>query len=209
MILKLALRSLAVRPIRTAVLACGFGLGIAVMAELLGVGDVILDQARSPALQGGGDLVVSGAFGAIDNAPYVLSVVRGAAGTRSPVVAASPSRKASVYLIKPGMVVPILARGGIPSLEKAVGDREVVGIAAWTDAPADARWTKVDPGGVLRSMDRFHRPPDVPEFSSSWAELPCVREARRVDVPQRSSFLSRNVEIRPRIRAARFMGANE
>ena len=34
MILRLALRSLATRPIRTAVLACGFGFGIAVMAAL-------------------------------------------------------------------------------------------------------------------------------------------------------------------------------
>ena len=93
MILKLALRSLAVRPVRTAVLACGFGLGIAVMAELLGVGDVILDQARSPALQGGGDLVVSGALGSVDNARYVLSILRGMAAPRSQVVAASPSRR--------------------------------------------------------------------------------------------------------------------
>ena len=140
------------------------------MAELLGVGDVILDQARSPALQGGGDMVVSGALGAIDNAPYVLSVVRGAMGTRSQVVAASPSRRASMYLIKPGMVVPILARGVVPSLEKAVGDKEAAGIAGWTDAPDDARWITDDPAHVLRSMDRFHRPPDVAEFSSSWAE---------------------------------------
>jgi hypothetical protein len=170
MILKLALRSLAVRPIRTAVLACGFGLGIAVMAELLGVGDVILDQARSPALQGGGDLVVSGAFGAIDNAPYVLSAIRGAMGTRSQVLAAAPSRRTTLYLIKPGMVVPILARGGIPSLERAVGDKEAAAVAGWTDTPADARWTADNPAEVLRSMDRFHRPPDIAEFSSSWAE---------------------------------------
>ena len=80
-------------------LACGFGLGIAVMAELLGVGDVILDQARSPALQGGGDVVVSGPLGAIDNGRYVLSVVRAASGTRSNVAAASPSRKQGLYLI--------------------------------------------------------------------------------------------------------------
>jgi len=152
------------------VLACGFGLGIAVMAELLGVGDVILDQARSPALQGGGDVVVSGAFGAIDNARYVLSVVRGTLEPRSHVVAASPSRRQSLYLIKPGMVLPIVARGGVPSLEKAVGDQEVRGATEWVDTPDDARWTHVDAGDVLRTMDRFHRPPDVAEFSSSWAE---------------------------------------
>ena len=151
-------------------LACGFGLGIAVMAELLGVGDVILDQARSPAIQGGGDLVVSGLLGAVDHARYVLSIVRGTPGTRSHVVAASPSRRQSVYLIAPGMVVPIVARGGVPSLEKAVGDKEVSGAAAWADAPGDARWTHVDTGDVLRSMDRFHPQPDLPEFSASWAE---------------------------------------
>jgi len=44
MIIRLAIRSLAVRPVRTFVLACGFGLGIAVMAALLGVGEVILEQ---------------------------------------------------------------------------------------------------------------------------------------------------------------------
>jgi hypothetical protein len=170
MILKLAFRSLAVRPIRTAVLACGFGFGIAVMVELLGVGDVILDQARSPALQGGGDLVVSGALGFVDNARYVLSIVRGGAGTGSRVVAASPSRKSSLYLIKPGMVVPIVVRGGVPSLEKAVGDSEVAGATAWTDAPGDRRWANIDSHDVLRSMDKFHPEPDVPEFSSSWAE---------------------------------------
>ena len=42
-----------------AVLACGFGFGIAVMAALLGVGEVILEQAHSPALEGGGDVVIA------------------------------------------------------------------------------------------------------------------------------------------------------
>jgi len=52
MILRLALRSLTTRPLRTAVLAIGFGLGIGVMVELLGVGEVILEQAHAPVLQG-------------------------------------------------------------------------------------------------------------------------------------------------------------
>ena len=44
-------------------LACGFGLGVGVMAMLLGVGEVILDQARSPAIVGGGDVVISSTTG--------------------------------------------------------------------------------------------------------------------------------------------------
>src|SRR5439155_5550418 len=119
MIVRLALRSLAVRPIRTAVLACGFGLGIAVMAALLGVGEVILEQARSPGLQGGGDVLVTGAFGAVDNAPFVLSSVRALAP------AASPVRRSTIYLVNRGEAIPVVARGGVPSLEKAVGDDEV------------------------------------------------------------------------------------
>ncbi|HET9833904.1 MAG TPA: hypothetical protein VFP91_19410 [Vicinamibacterales bacterium] len=164
MIVRLALRSLAVRPVRTAVLACGFGLGIAVMAALLGVGDVILEQARSPELQGGGDMLVAGAFGPVENAPFVLSTVRTLAPT------ASPTRRATIYLINRGDPIPVLARGGVPSLEKAIGDGEVKNVAQWTDAPSDARWTHVDPAAVLRELDRFHPQPDVPDFASSWAE---------------------------------------
>jgi hypothetical protein len=163
-IVRLALRSLAVRPIRTAVLACGFGLGIAVMAALLGVGEVILEQARSPQLQGGGDVLVTGAFGAVENAPFVLSSVRVLAP------AASPARRSTIYLMNRGEAIPVVARGGVPSLEKAVGDLEVRGVATWIDAPSDARWTHVDPGAVLRALDRFHAQPDVPEFAASWAE---------------------------------------
>ena len=54
MMLKVAWRSLMTRPIRAAVLAAGFGFGIAVMVTLLGVGQVILEQAHAPALKGGG-----------------------------------------------------------------------------------------------------------------------------------------------------------
>ena len=60
MTFRLALRSFAAQPVRTLVLAGGFGIGIASMAGLLGVGEVILEQSRSPALDGGGDVVVSG-----------------------------------------------------------------------------------------------------------------------------------------------------
>jgi hypothetical protein len=119
MIVRLALRSLAVRPVRTAVLACGFGLGIAVMAALLGVGDVILEQARSPELLGGGDMVVSGAFGSLDDARFVLSALRNLRqdSGRPWTTAASPSKRTSVYLIGSEGAMPVVARGGVPSLE--------------------------------------------------------------------------------------------
>ena len=50
---KLVVLPLALQPVRSAVLACGFGAGIAAMAGLLGIGEVILEQSRAPALQGG------------------------------------------------------------------------------------------------------------------------------------------------------------
>ena len=50
MIGRLALRSLTAHPIRSAVLAAGFGAGVGVMAILLGVAEIVLDQSRAPAL---------------------------------------------------------------------------------------------------------------------------------------------------------------
>ena len=86
------MRSLATRPVRTAVLACGFGFGIAVMAALLGVGDVILEQAHSPVLQGGGDVVVFGRFGSIENGRFLITSIL--ARRRGLAVAAAILRRA-------------------------------------------------------------------------------------------------------------------
>ena len=73
MIVRMAWKSTLAHPVRTAVLGIGFGLGVSVMATLLGVGEVVLDQARSPKLQGGGDLIVTSAGGAVTSARFVLS----------------------------------------------------------------------------------------------------------------------------------------
>ena len=171
MILRLALRSLLAHPVRSVVLACGFGLGVGVMAMLLGVGDVILDQARSPALSGGGDVVLASAAGRIDAARWVMSAALGG-GTLGPrVKAASPARNAPLYLIRDGRrSVPIRARGGIPSLERALGDPETAGVVAWRDETGDRAWASPDPGDVLRALDRFHPISDVPDRADSWAE---------------------------------------
>jgi len=152
------------------VLVCGFGFGIAVMADLLGVGEIILEQARAPALRGGGDLVVSGIAGEIPSARFVLaSLLRGPALGERAVVSA-PSSEARLYLIQGDRVTGIDARGGIPSLEQAIGDVETSGVESWRDEPGDLAWTSPDAAEILREMDRFHPIPDVPERAASWAE---------------------------------------
>ena len=121
MILRLALRSLATRPVRTAVLACGFGFGIAVMAALLGVGDVILEQAHSPALEGGGDVVISGRFGPLENARFLIASVLGSPDIAAQTVGVAPSKKASLYLLKDGRATAVAVTGGLPGADHAVG----------------------------------------------------------------------------------------
>ncbi|MBZ5558573.1 MAG: hypothetical protein LAO77_14975 [Acidobacteriia bacterium] len=170
MIFRLALRSLATRPIRTAVLACGFGFGIAIMAALLGVGQVILEQAHSPALAGGGEVVIGGRFGSLDSARFVMSSVLGSPDIARRATAVSPSKSAPLYLIKDDVTIAVSVRAGIPSLQKAIGDPEVAGAAEWIDTGADRAWAHPAPGDTLRLMDRFHPIPNAPEFSSSWAE---------------------------------------
>src|SRR4051812_29141462 len=134
----MAWKSLAAHPIRTTVLGIGFGLGVSVMATLLGVGQVVLQQAKAPALAGGGDLLISGGTGALTSARFVLGRLREAAS--SPAIVASPQRRAELFLVTPGGVVPVGARGGIPSLERGLGDPETAPVAAWQDAPGDLAW---------------------------------------------------------------------
>jgi hypothetical protein len=166
----MAWKSLAAHPVRTAVLGVGFGLGVSVMATLLGVGQVVLQQAKAPALAGGGDLLVTGSTGALTSARFVLGRLREAAAAPGNQFVASPRRRRELFLVGREGVVPVGATGGIPSLERALGDPETAGIAGWQDAPADAAWTSPEPGDVLRAMDRFHAVPDVPARSQSWAE---------------------------------------
>jgi hypothetical protein len=152
------------------VLAGGFGLGVAVMAALLGVGSAILEQARAPDLSGGGDVVVGSAGGGMPNARFVLSTVfdGGALGAR--VAAAAPRSRRTLYLIDGRETTAVRVTGGIPSRDRALRDREIAQIASWTDTPADAAWTSPSPGDLLRTMDAFHPIPDVPARAASWSE---------------------------------------
>ncbi|MGH9374314.1 MAG: hypothetical protein ACRD15_22590 [Vicinamibacterales bacterium] len=170
MILTLALRSLLSRPIRSAVLAGGFGLGVSVMAALLGIGGVILEQARTPALVGGGDVIIGNSIGRIGSAKFVLSNLQsnGSLGDRVTVV--SPGSRARLYLIDDRGATAVVARGGIPSLERGLADPETSGVESWVDTPADREWLSPRREDILRAMDRFHPIPDVPARVSSWSE---------------------------------------
>lgn len=169
MIGRLALRSLTAHPVRSAVLAAGFGVGVAVMAILLGVAEVVLDQARAPALVGGGDVIVR--LGREVPARVLLAGTLQSDALRPRVRVAAPSHTRELYLVRDtGTAIPVSARGGIPSLERALGDEETGRIDAWRDSPADLAWTQATPAQVLRYIDRFHPIPDVPRWADSWAE---------------------------------------
>jgi hypothetical protein len=168
MIGRLAVRSLTAHPVRSGVLAAGFGIGVAVMAILLGVAQIVLEQSRAPALVGGGDVLIS----LSEQVPgrLVLSGGLQSDALRPRIRAAAPTHTSTLFLLHDGRATRVRARGGIPSLERALGDDETSGIADWRDSAADVEWTEHSPDKVLRSIDRFHPIPDAPAWSGSWAE---------------------------------------
>jgi len=155
--------------VRSAVLAAGFGAGVAVMAILLGVAEVVLSESRSPALIGGGDVVIH-----LEPAVPARMVMAGTLQSdqlRGRIRAASPTHNASLYLVHDnGTTIRVDAHGGIPSLEQTMGDPEVVGRNDWRDTPGDVAWTQTSPAAVLQQIDRFHPIPHAPEWQDSWAE---------------------------------------
>src|SRR5262245_6430320 len=103
MILTLAWKALVAHPVRTAVLGIGFGLGVGVMATLLGVGEVVLEQARAPALVGGGQLVVAGTSGPASSARFVLATLQQIrSGKRFERVVGAPRKRADLFLVRDG-----------------------------------------------------------------------------------------------------------
>jgi hypothetical protein len=165
---RLAFRSLTAHPVRSAVLAAGFGVGVAVMAILLGVASIVLEQAQSPALVGGGDVNIR--LSPAVPPQILLSGTLQSDALRPRVRAAAASHTTDLFLLHNGTSTRVAARGGIPSVERELGDSEVTAISAWRDTPDDAAWTRQSPEKMLRQLDRFHGVPDVPEWSDSWAE---------------------------------------
>lgn len=168
MIGRLALRSLTAHPVRSGVLAVGFGVGVGVMAILLGVAQIVLDQAQSPALVGGGDVLIR--LPPHVPARLVLSGPLQTPDLRRRVAAAAPRHSAPLYLMREGKSTAIEAHAGIPSLERALGDEEISSMTEWRDSPRDSEWSADSPAKVLRQIDRFHEVPDAPAWSHSWAE---------------------------------------
>ena len=168
MIGRLAFRSLTAHPVRSAVLAAGFGVGVGVMAILLGVAEIVLRQAQSPALIGGGDVLIQ--TGPQVPARLVLAGTLQSTALQRRIRVASPYVATDLYLVTPAGMTRVAARGGIPSLERALGDPETAATAAWTDTREDSVWTQQTPGSVLSVIDRFHPIPEAPEWSHSWAE---------------------------------------
>jgi hypothetical protein len=166
---RLALRSLTAHPVRSAVLAAGFGAGVGVMAILLGVAEIVLQQAQSPALVGGGDVLIR--LGPQVPARLALSGTLQSDALRPRIRSASPYATADLYLVaKDGRRSRVAARGGIPSLERAIEDPETASVESWRDSPADEAWTHETPERLLKGIDRFHPIPDAPRWSNSWAE---------------------------------------
>src|SRR5687768_10617604 len=134
MIGRLAVRSLTAHPIRSAVLAAGFGVGVAVMAILLGVAEIVLDQARAPALVGGGDVVIR--LAAQVPARVLMTGALQSDALRNRVRVAAPSHDQPLYLLREGAAATVVrARAGIPSLERALGDPETLDAEGWRDTP--------------------------------------------------------------------------
>jgi hypothetical protein len=168
MIGRLAVRSLTAHPVRSGVLAAGFGIGVAVMAILLGVAQIVLEQSRAPALVGGGDVLIE----LSEQVPGRLVMSGGlqSEALRSRIRVAAPAHTSNLFLLHNGRATRVRARGGVPSLERALGDGETSGIADWRDSAADVEWKENSPDRMLRSIDRFHPIPDAPDWSGSWAE---------------------------------------
>src|SRR5262245_62920237 len=139
MIGRLALRSLTAHPVRSAVLAAGFGVGVAVMAILLGVAEIVLTQARSPELIGGGDVVIH--LEPSVPARMVTSGTLQSDQLRNRIRAAGPSHTAVLYLTRDDHAVRVNAHGGIRRIEKAMGYQEFAS-PQWQYAPQDVVWNR-------------------------------------------------------------------
>ncbi len=185
MIWLLARRNIADRPLRSALLLFGYGLGVAVMVVLLSVGEALLTQARDERLVGGGQITVlpegidvevmktgglGGMFFSIGHARFVQLQLLDSPRLAPLVVAVAPQiDRKLVYLTARGRQHPVRATGDIPSMTSAVGGAPDFARGKWTDDDADRRWRRPARGELNDDIDHFHLPPPG-AAAESWAE---------------------------------------
>jgi len=178
----LAWRSLSDRPLRSALLLLGYGVGVAVMIALLSVGDALLAQARDRDLAAGGDLVllpegvdpavlkvngVTGLFLTIQHAGFIVRSVLGGPRFEPEIAAAAPEiRDRVVYLRVHDRIVPANASAGVPSLDHAAHATQAV--PGSTDSATDRAWLDPSLAILFDRIDQFHRPRDGDR--AAWAE---------------------------------------
>jgi hypothetical protein len=186
MIIRLVVRSAAQRPLRTALLLGGYGLGVGVTVALLSIATALLEQARDRDLVGGGDLTVlpagldletfrtggvSSMFFTIEQAPFLYrEVLRSERSSDQIASAASWIDDALLYLRVGEEVIPVAATGEVPSLSASLDVAPALLKGSWEDLPADRAWYAPDDSTLYAQIDRFHRPPPSARGDSTWAE---------------------------------------
>jgi len=181
-----ALRDLAHRPARSALLFGAFGVGVAVMIVLLAIGQALLVQASDERLIGGGTVTVlpegvdvevmktggvGGLFFSIANARFIYAQLLASPRLARNVTAAAPQIDGKLlYLRTRRGEIAVRASGEIPSRNAAVGVALPLAAGEWNDDEGDRRWIAPTPRELYDGIDHFHRPPDEVLHPESWAE---------------------------------------
>ena len=187
MILLLALRNLAHRPWRSALLFLGYGLGVSVMIVLLSIGEALITQARDEKLVGGGAVTVlpegldvevmktgglGGLFFSIPNARFVQQQLLASPRLAGVVTGVAPQIEGKLLYLttRDGRELAVRASGEVPSATRAVGAAAPLLAGAWGDDDGDRRWTSPTAAELRHDIDRFHRPPGGLASPGSWGE---------------------------------------
>ncbi|MEO6443561.1 MAG: hypothetical protein ABIZ91_05710 [Gemmatimonadaceae bacterium] len=187
MIVLLALRTLVLRPWRSLLLLCGFGLGVGVMITLLSIGDAMVMQSRDQVLVGGGEVTVlpdgvdlellktggvGGMWFTVPNARFVYLQLLASPRLAPVVRATAPQLEGKLLYLRSPRIgeVAVRASGEIPSATRAVGGAHAVASGAWEDDEGDRRWRSPTARELRHDIDRFHETPAGVLNPDSWAE---------------------------------------
>jgi hypothetical protein len=184
---RLAWRTLAVRPWRTLFLLSGYAIGVAVMIVLLSIGDAMMAQARDERLVGGGSISVlpegldlevmktgglGGMYFSIPNARFVHAQVLASPRLGDTITAVAPQIEGKLLYLRrgDGPLIPLRATGEVPSASAAVGAAPRVTEGAWADDDGDRRWLRPTDAERLAVIDAFHETPPGAADRDTWAE---------------------------------------